>query len=105
MNYDKLYSKKYKNNNKINYGNLFKFTNQNNNLNLNTKNNNTIKIKHKVEELLVKLQFINNTLTNTDIINEDDIISKIENIILELNKQILQKAKIKRKNKFIEFEF
>ena len=102
--------------------------------NLNNSNNNLALFQNKIEELLLKLKFlnsssnilanINNTSLNDlinnneiiDIIGINDMISKsktnelnmidaIDNIIIKLNKKIISQGQIKRKNNMVELEF
>lgn len=106
-------------------------------LNLNNSNNsrnNLALFQNKIEELHLKLKFLNsssnisvninetssNDLINNnkiiDIISINDIISKsktnelnmidaIDNIIIKLNKKIINNGQIKRKNNIVELEF
>ena len=138
MNYNKSYFKEYDN-----YTNRLKnecindfidekrksdnFSNNSNN------SNNLILFQDKIEELLLKLKFLNssnNILTNinnstNDLINSNKIIDildisniilkskinelnmidAIDDIIIKLNKKIISQGQIKRKNNFVEFEF
>ena len=99
--------------------------------NLNDDNNDSILFQNKIEELLCKLKFLNskknfnqlymdcnisnnisndfnNKITNKIIksnLNQTNIIDAIDNIIIKLNKQIINQAQIKRYNELIEFEF
>jgi len=145
MNTYKSYFKKYENNNNhyadddINtYINDFDFIiekKNNNNYQCETKNNMII-FQNKVEELFLKLKFLNlnNKILNIDIsdyindinnindnltysdkiicvkknkqnINSTNAIDYIEKIILSLDKKIICKGQIKRKNNLIDFEF
>lgn len=141
MNYNKLYFKEYDN-----YTNTFKnecindfidekrkSDNFSNNTNNSNNSNNLILFQDKIEELLIKLKFLNsstNILTNinnstNDLINSNKIIDildisniilkskinglnmidAIDHIIIKLNKKIISHGQIKRKNNFVELEF
>lgn len=140
MNYNKSYFEKYDNDNDelknecindfINEKRKSDFSSYLNNSN---NSNNLALFQNKIEELLLKLKFlnsysniipnINNTSLN-DLINNNkiidisinDIISKsktnelnmidaIDNIIIKLNKKIISQGQIKRKNNVVELEF
>lgn len=123
MNYNKSYFEKYDEDNETNFI-IEKKKNYEN-------DNKLIILQDKIEELLLKLKFINSNknymssnsdyaenLNNKiiDLIGIDnfilniqspslDIIDTIDNIINKLNKKIISKGQIKRKNDYIEFEF
>ena len=119
MDYDKSYFNKYENNDfdiiieKTN-NNLYQF-----------QNNKMIILQNKVEELLIKLKYINfnkkkSNINILDILNDsqnidnnqnfvntnsNNVINIIDKIILKLNKKIITKGQIKRKNNLLDFEF
>ena len=96
-----------------------------NNINFNTIiNDDLILFQNKTEELLLKLKFYNeninfnliDTNTDDDIINDiNDInniklnsinlINTIDNIIIKLNKKIINRCQIRRKKKLFDLEF
>ena len=111
MNYNKSYLEQYDNNHDI----IVKKKNIKNNLYNDNNNNNMIVLQNKVEELFLKLKFLNTNKNtsidineqniNFNINNSNNIISLINELILKLDTKIICKGQIKRKNNSIEFEF
>jgi hypothetical protein len=122
MDYDKSYFNKYEDNdldiNNI-YSNKFDIIIEKTNNNIyQFQNNKMIILQNKVEELLLKLKYINFNKKNSnidilDILNDSQnidtnsnyVINIIDKIILKLNKKIITKGQIKRKNNLLDFEF
>ena len=150
MNHDKSYFKMYDNNEYTNNfdfiieksnNNSYQIETHNNSINVNVNVNvNMIILQNKVEELFLKLKFLNsnkkistinvsnyvndinniNININNDLIinnkiidinyinentNSNNIIDLIDKMILKLDKKIICKGQIKRKNNLIDFEF
>lgn len=130
MNYNKSYLNKYDNNDEIEYTNDYIFEKKKNIQNFNDKsfdnsyeNNDLIIFQNKVEELFLKLKFLNtnnkNNLSNKEHFNNNkimesiikssqkqiNIIDAIDNIIINLNKKIISQGLIRNKYDSIEFEF
>jgi hypothetical protein len=113
-----LYQIETSNNTNINTNNI---TNTNINTNTNTNSSDMLMFQNKVEELLLKLkyfnsnkkistidisEYINDKFDNVNIISEQNrLINMIDNIILKLDKKIICKGQIRRKNSSIDFEF
>lgn len=137
MNYNKSYFKKYENNHIMNkniYIDNCDFIVEKKNHNychIESNNNidNTVILQNKVEELFLKLKFLNSNMKNLNIdiydgvndiydgvndINDIDnnlnknsnsVIDLIDEIILKLDKKIICKGQIKRKNNLIDLQF
>ena len=140
MNYNKSYFEKYDDNtdelnNELNNECINDFIDEKRKSNFSSYSNNNLALfQNKIEELLLKLKFLNsscdtlpniNSISSNDLINNNkiidiiginEIISKsettelnmidaIDNIIIKLNKKIISHGQIKRKNNFVELEF